>query len=149
MVALGLAAVAASPTLAKFVAGLAAAVAATNALIEIWRAERLLRAPRAEAPEWWRRRELSAKARARVWTLLAGALTLAALVRDDGADAAHGTAVAGGVLLLAIGAVLVTAARDAQAQGERLPGLLGNGPTATAGALLVVAGLAALLYGSW
>jgi len=149
MVLLGLGAVAAGPGLAKVVAGLAAAVAATNALIEVWRAERLLREPRTEATEWWRRRELSAKARGRVWTLLAGALTLAALVRDDGADAAHGAAVAAGVLMLAVGAVFVAAVRDAREQRERVAGGLGNRTTWASGALLVVLGLAALVFGSW
>jgi hypothetical protein len=147
-IVVGLAAVAASAGSAKLAAGVAAAVAATNALIEVSRAERGLRQPTV-APEWWRRRELSAKARARLWSLLAGGLTLAALARDDGADAVHAAAIAAGVLVVAIGALLLVAARDARLQGERAVGPLPNRSVGAAGALCVVAGLAALAFGSW
>lgn len=145
----GLLAVALSSGSAKLVAGIAAAVAATNALVEVWRADRVMRAPPPEDAAWWRRRELRAKARARVWTLLAGALTLAALARDDGAGPWDGVAIAAGVIGAALGAVLLVAVGDARAQRELIHGVLGTRVTQAAGVLLILASVAALVVGSW
>jgi hypothetical protein len=148
-VVLGIAAVAAGAGPAKAVAGLAAAVAANNALIEVWRASRLLRDPPPPVPAWWRHREMSAKTRARLWTLLAGALTLAALVRDDGADAVHGAAVAAGVVLVALGALALVALGDARIQGERMLAMVPNRAAGALGAVVLAGGLLALVWGSW
>jgi hypothetical protein len=147
-VVVGVAAVAAGPGWAKTVAGLAAAVAATNALIEVSRASRLQREPPAAVPAWWRQRELTAKTRARLWTLLAGALTLAALARDDGADAVHGAAIAAGVVLVALGALTLVALSDARSQHERMLAFLPNRAAGALGTVVLAGGLFALIWGS-
>jgi hypothetical protein len=148
-VVLGLAAVALSSGSAKAVAGIAAAVAATNALIEVWRANRVLRSPVPADESWWRLRELAAKGRARLWTLLAGGLTLAALARDDGAGPWQGVAITAGVIGVALGAVVIIAVSDERVQDERMPGFLGSRFSELAGVLLVAGSAAALIYGSW
>lgn len=130
-------------------AGVAAAVAATNALVEVWRADRVLRGPPPVDRDWWRHRELRAKSRARVWTLLAGALTLAALARDDGAGPWQGVAIAAGVVGVALGSVLLIAVGDARAQHERIPGIFDNRLTRAAGVLVIGTSVAALGFGSW
>jgi hypothetical protein len=145
----GLLAVALSSGSAKLVAGIAAAVAATNALVEVWRADRVARTPPPEHPAWWRHRELRAKSRARLWTLLAGALTLAALARDDGAGSWEGVAIAAGVIGAAIGAVLLVAVGDAREQREQLAGVFGTRAVRVGGVVLVAASVAALVFGSW
>lgn len=148
-VAVGLGAVALSSGSAKLVAGIAAAVAATNALVEVWRADRVMRGPAPEDEAWWRHRELRAKSRARVWTLLAGSLTLAALARDDGAGPWQGVAISAGVIGVALGSVLLIAVSDARAQSEHIPGIFDNRLTRVLGVLLIVASVAALGFGSW
>jgi len=149
MVVLGLLAVAADSGSAKLVAGIAAAVAATNALVEVWRADRVLRAPPPEDRDWWRHRELRAKSRGRVWTLLAGALTLAALARDDGAGSWQGVAIAAGVIGVALGAVLLIAVGDAREQREHIPGIFDNRVTRILAVVLIAASVGALAFGSW
>ncbi|UGS36580.1 hypothetical protein [Capillimicrobium parvum] len=149
MVVVGLLAVALGAGSAKLVAGIAAAVAATNALVEVWRADRAMRGPPPEDPGWWRHRELRAKSRARVWTLLAGSLTLAALARDDGAGPWQGVAIAAGVIGAALGAVVLIAVADARAQREHIPGILDTRVAQALGVVLIAASVAALGFGSW